>query len=1379
VARAAKQWRKGLLDVSRNNRLLYYRPTSTTVDLSEAAPPAMAELLAGNPVSLPRLFPDSPAQAKAGTALRKLAAKQQEAAEEFGVDIAYLALGMVTWTTNPAELEPASPVDETAAAQMLGEDTRRPAGPSEPNAPLLLRGLSITTRPGGTAIELRLTGEAQLNTVLLHVLAHQGVRVDEQELLEAGDDTGGDVTGLGEALAKAARDIPGFVVRDAALFGAFTYLKQPMVDDLDEVDALAASDLVAALANDHDALDSVRSLAGDVSATQVDYSPVDAEYLILDADASQSYVVNAALAGRNLVVQGPPGTGKSQTIANLIACLIADGRSVLFVAQKRAAITAVLDRLTTVGLGDLCLDLFAATSSRRYVADQLARVLDAQDEVRRPDTRRLHEQLTASRDQLVRHSDALDRPRAAGLSLLDCFSLAAGLPPGVRVPLRIPLDVSVGWPVGELDRLADAVNELASRGGLDPQREQRPGWSVNALTTSERVGAGNRALDAVRGRLLPDATDAFAVLARELGVPALDRPSDATTVLNELTELDRLLAAAPTLFCSADGSPSPVSDDDLELLLCATDKRYAKQRGRKPGFGDRRRARRRAAELVPEVTGQGLHELLRAAQTARMTWARGGYAGPPRVSATYPRAVGAVTALGAGLVQLGCFVQGVALAELAVSELVAFCDQLGGDRRRGELPRCHELEQQLGAAGAGGLLRWAREHPGAVGAAGELADLLRFAVVHAVIEDALSTDPALASTSGVELTDATTLFRDRDQQHLAANAHRVRRAAAERLAAMLNAHPEQHRLIKREAAKKRNVTAVRKLFGQAPEVLTVASPCWAMSPLQVSRLLPNRACFDVVVFDEASQVRPPDAIPALVRARQVVVAGDSRQLPPTDFFTKVLDGGDGDDDADGEDADVRAEHPDTAPRPPIARPAGGGPLTDGAESILAALDIALAGQSRRLLWHYRSRDERLIAVSNAHVYANSLTTFPTAAGDHVLRHEVVPPSPGVQGVTSPVAEVDKVVELALEHLREHPQRSLGIICFGVKHTTRVKDALDERLAAEPELLDAAEAHAEPLFVKNIERVQGDERDTIIVSVGYGRETDGRVRLFWGPLLRAGGERRLNVAISRARAQMTLVSSFAADDLTHDAHPSAGYQLMYRFFRFMASGGTDLGDDRARDATLNPFELDVRDRLTQAGLDVVPQWGVGRYRIDFAVRHPEHPGRFVLAVEADGAMYHSGHLARERDRLRQQLLEDRGWTFHRIWSTDWFNDADAEVTQVLDSYQFALQVDEIRQTLPDPTEDLSDVLEPGLEQIWDLPDAVRALPRPRFVPGLNIAGYDHPTLVRVVCWVRSDGVARTRDDELTLLMHELGFRRRGTNIVAALTRAQTDARCDQR
>ena len=256
--------------------------------------------------------------------------------------------------------------------------------------------------------------------------------------------------------------------------------------------------------------------------------------------------------------------------------------------------------------------------------------------------------------------------------------------------------------------------------------------------------------------------------------------------------------------------------------------------------------------------------------------------------------------------------------------------------------------------------------------------------------------------------------------------------------------------------------------------------------------------------------------------------------------------------------------------------------------------------------------------------------------------------------------------MIIDHARNHPGESLGVIAFGIRHANNIDETLRVRLRGlNEQSLDEffSEEAEERFFVKNIERVQGDERDVIILSVGYHKAANGTLPYRFGPINQPGGERRLNVAVTRARSRVHLVSSFSHHDMEPGHSQARGVELLRQYLEFAASGGSELGA-AVSDLPINPFELDVLHRLEDNGITVVPQYGVAGYRIDFACAHPEQPGRMVLAIEADGASYHSAHTARERDRLRQQVLEDKVWRFHRIWSTDWFRNREAEVTRAV-------------------------------------------------------------------------------------------------------------------
>jgi very-short-patch-repair endonuclease len=677
-------------------------------------------------------------------------------------------------------------------------------------------------------------------------------------------------------------------------------------------------------------------------------------------------------------------------------------------------------------------------------------------------------------------------------------------------------------------------------------------------------------------------------------------------------------------------------------------------------------------------------------------------------------------------------------------EIVALLDRLRSDTRTlSLLPELHRLRTSLETLGLGELLADLETRRLTVE---QSLQALRHAWLWSIIDHVRLTDTHIGTFSGEQHSRTQAEFQASDRHHIETTAQRVRRAAAERAVAIEEEQGQQGMLIRDQAARKRGHLAIRQLFAGAPEMLTALKPCWAMSPLVVSQLLPaDQPYFDVVVFDEASQVRPAEAIPAILRGKRLVVAGDERQLPPTAFFTGgSADGGDG-----------------TVDESMIGRVV----VDAGYESILEAL-LPYIGQ-RTLEWHYRSRDERLIAFSNAHLYDWSLTTFPGIHGPETIRHVHVPFQGGQHGNDdSSAGEVDEVVRLILEHAAQRPDESLGVIAMGIKHADRIEEAL-RRALHERDDLEAFfdENREERFFVKNLERVQGDERDAIILTVGYGKTPDGRMQYRFGPLNQEGGERRLNVAVTRAKSRMTVVSSFTSEDMDPDRCNARGAELLRLYLQYGESRGDKLDRHALESPKLNPFEIDVRDALTRAGIPLVCQLGCSGYRIDFAAKHPTQPGRMVLAIETDGASYHSGTTARDRDRLRQEHLENLGWRFHRIWSQDWFTNRDQEIERAVAAYHAAVAATDN----PDDTPPKGRATRPV-----EMPTGYQVPERP-FPPGLPpegspITSYTSDELRTVVAWVESDTLLRTTDQLLSDVMDVLGFQKRGTRIVAAITAA---------
>lgn len=463
-------------------------------------------------------------------------------------------------------------------------------------------------------------------------------------------------------------------------------------------------------------------------------------------------------------------------------------------------------------------------------------------------------------------------------------------------------------------------------------------------------------------------------------------------------------------------------------------------------------------------------------------------------------------------------------------------------------------------------------------------------------------------------------------------------------------------ILKREFNKQRKIMPLRRLFKLIPNLLTALKPCLMMSPLSVSIFLQaDGYSFDTVIFDEASQVCTEDAIGAIMRGKQVIIAGDSKQLPPTSFFAATLSDGDFDVDTDDDVFDD----------------------TGAYDSILEeAVNVI---PERTLKWHYRSRNEDLIAFSNAKIYNNELITFPSnmeKVPDNGVEYVYV--ENGVYdrgGKKHNLNEAKRVAGLVFEHIRKYPNRSLGVVTFSEAQQQAVDGAIRQlRLQNSQHEKFFSEDTEHPFFIKNLENVQGDERDTIIFSIGYAKDQNGVMYMNFGPLSRNGGHRRLNVAITRAKYNIKLVGSIHPTDIKTESTNSEGVKMLRQYIEFAINGSSVLQNELQFTNTVkvdSPFEEAVHDFLIKNGYNVITQVGCSGYRIDMAVKHPNFSGIFVLGIECDGATYHSARTARERDRLRQTVLEDIGWTIYRIWSTDWIKDSKTEGNKLLEAVKMAI------------------------------------------------------------------------------------------------------------
>jgi len=1342
VERAVERWKSDLIDLTARNRLLYMKDLQTgTLSFDDVEREPLMQLVAGKRVPLSRLIPRSLPKTSPVARLtpfedavrraRAITRVARSYEEERGVRTLFLACGLATWKSDRA--------------------TRPPA------APVLLVPIEIRARGASQQdFELSTLGDLEVNPTLLHLLkAEFRVEIDESELFAHADmdgaiDTPEELRLAFNWLSEQCAGVAGWAIGERFVLGNFWYAKLPMVRDLESsVDTLSSHDVAAALAGHAEARETVLARRTVPRSTHefVDELDPRAEFNVLDSDSSQSLSIARVLDGEDLVLKGPPGTGKSQTIANLICGAIGAGKRVLFVAEKRAAIEAVTKRLHAVGLGSLVLDLHQGAESRKWLAGQLGESL-AEIRMTQPASYETeHAQLVRARDALKLHASELHRKHSPwDVSIYDAQSevLRRGRP---EVAARLRGDDLEKVTAARLAELVDSLRDLVSLGGLSLRRKESP-WADAEVRSAEDVRAIAGELQEASGPLLGTIEGPLATASTAMGLPAPTTLADAERLLGLWA---RASAREKTFDAALYGHDlgemteglRPLAGSGVSRLVASmTSSRFRSARGLIQGHLKEHASSEPAA----------VFEELSAAADLQKAWSDLAASGSkPTAPDELEDLTASITAFREVLSRLGT-VTGKQLVEQPLDEIRQDLAALHADHATlTVLPDIHRARAELTSAGLASFLTEFEENQELLSdAEGELHRLWWLSLADELVMKS-SSSVSFAAFRGDRHEQTLDAFKELEHKHVASSAQRVRRVAAEFAVSTQDQFPEQAQLVRAQATRKRGHLPIRELFLKAPDVVTALRPCWVMSPLMVSQLIPSeRAHFDIVVFDEASQVRPVDALSSMIRGRQLVVAGDERQLPPTAFFDATASGSDEPATAEDEEVSEIGDY----------------------ESVLDVLMTLF--ETETLRWHYRSRDERLIGFSNREIYGSSLTTFPGAVDGDVLTHVLVDELPGAdEARVSPDAEVQRVVELVLDHAASRPAESLGVIALGIRHADAIEARLLAALADRPDLESFfSEDQEERFFVKNLERVQGDERDAIILAVGYGKNPDGALPHRFGPLNTAGGERRLNVAVSRAKRRMTVVSSFQASDVDPARSSATGVHLLRAFLEYAAAGGAV--NDAAGEGEVSELHHRIAGALGEAGYDVVVLAGTSADRLDLAVLDPDSSVP-IIAIEIDGPNYARRPSVRDRDRLRPEQLGRLGWQYVSSWSQDWYRDPDAAAARLVEQVKSAF---ERADALREAGESSGPV---GVEDT--VPSAVEGpTARPRLEPrmraekpdfrsgGPAITDWHHADLVAMAAWIETDGLLRTSDELQREMMQELGISRRGTRVAAALEAA---------
>lgn len=1302
VSDVVQRWRDELASLGGRDPLLSFRDLKVgTLDLAAAEPEPRRELLDGEPVLLSALFPHEPLRSSALRSARAIRDKARELFEERGIVASQLAVGIATWSN--------------------------PFVAHRPTAPVLLRTASFEACDAAeTDFRISVHDDATVNPVLMDALDRQvGLRFQPDDLRDHAGEL--KYATAVERLREFAPPhvVDGFSIAHRAVLATFAVEPLQLSRDVDDFgSALAQHNVVAALAGDEKARAAVRD----------QHSRAEPRYIAFDCDSRQAEAVAAAAGGGSLLVDAPPGTGRTQTMAAIVAELIGQGQRVLVVTPKRTSAVDLVARMQAVDLGECVLDVADHSDGEAVArvietARKLSEATPAGDGDRddvtataggasdRGESVEVDASASAVARRLDAYRDAVHRIREPwGISAYDALVTVAIAPERARSDVRMPADA-----LDRMDSMTDLraqMREYAELEGLTLTKEGSPWWGADVRSASAADALATTIIG-LRDTYIPQLRDAVTRAAVEVGLGAPSTIGECATLVDLLTSVEKTTATFG----------SGLWEEPLDELIAATGTRAqrSKESG-SPGLLARRKLRRRVYELAGAGKQQreNLYQRLVAARDQLSRWKEWSRDSKlPRTGEYLPKAVEAMTAVRRRLEVLAeANPRTHGYDELLFAEVLRRLNALAtNDRHLRALPRLIALERELSDAGLDPLLDQLRNRGVRPSRAEEIVEYVQLA---SLLDHWRSSDEDLREFGPTDHARLAEEFAAADHREIAAAPARIRDEHARRFRQAREKFEGQAGVLLGASADGRPRTP-RELVDTEPDIALAAVPCWVMSPLEVPGTLPPRRLFDVVVIDDAARLRVAETVPALARADHVIAMADAElALPP---FTTAVSPAPDPDEHEGPWADD----------PPV--------------SVVETLREFLPAAGLRS--QYRARDDRLVGFAARTTYAGRMSCLPAAWEPGRVTLELVEaPAGGDDPVDSSSAEVNRVVDLIIEHVRERPHESLGVITLGPRHAERLEAALRRALARAPEVAELLHPErTEAFFMKDVDRVAGDVRDAIILSLGYGRSVDGRILYRFGALGRPGGERRLASATTRARERLTVVSTFGADDLSPRRLTSAGSQALRDFLAHVEQGGRLPHEARttgAEAAGEDGLVEAIAARLRQAGAHVELSYGGrGVDGIPVAVRHPTRSGRFVLAVETDSPAGPARLSVRERARIRPALLGRLGWRVHQVLAEAWAADPDGEAKRLVQAYEDAVAAADAYDWAVAASEAdvaaMDDDAQPAEE-----PEAVR----PPLRPGWTVADYSGEELARLARWIEAGGPEQDIAEVVDLLAAEL-------------------------
>jgi len=1176
-------WERKLLDFSLRNNLINLRLGKRVLALNLPPQELENQMVRGESLPLKEEQTTLSSEAELLPVLKNLYRSSRSSLEENGANSLFLALGTLLWYETPKNEKPRK-------------------------APILL--LPVVMLRKGNNYQVRARDEETILNITLVELLKQQFKIDISRLNPLPQDENGlDINQIFSTIRQEIASLKGWEIQEESLLGLFSFNKFVMWNDIHtHADQLKENAIISSLMENRITWTDETPT---VDAREVDKQTEPARFAIpLDVDSSQLEAVIESGEGKSFILHGPPGTGKSQTITNMIANALYRGKRVLFVAEKRAALSVVQKRLSRIGLAPFCLELHSNKVTKTHFLAQMQQALDVLHLQSPENFESTSQQLFERRKQLIGYMEALHRPQASGHSLYDCITRYLSIE-GEEMPVDLKLLPTLNDE--QLNRLREKLTEIDTVIRFMGHPAVHPLHGLDLLQTSqESITRLKELLRTFQEQLYQyTALLFFAADKPELEVPAISWLPDWEPTAELMAEPLYQNILKPIQF------KWKTVENEWFLFKYFAKKKYLKK------------------------------------------WAEGCAAHVQNMENTYAA------------------LNEIARIEMpendAVNELPRNITRwnIYLDTRTKDWCQWILRKQEIEAMQLSPVIEYLTQEQKS---GQQTADAFCKGFYHQVALQAIDSDESLRLFNGILFEELIERYKSltAEFQELSKQELYCRLAARIPSLTIEAAASSEVGILKRNIANGGRGVSIRRIIDQIPTLLPKLCPCILMSPLSVAQYIDlDNDKFDIVIFDEASQMPTSEAVGAIARGKALVVVGDPKQMPPTSFFNSNQ--------VDEEEAEY-----------------------DDMESILDDC-ISLSIPSRYLTWHYRSKHESLIAFSNAEYYDGKLHTFPSV-DDRLKKVSLVKIDGTYDKGRSRCnqAEAEAIVQEVIRRLQspELSAYSIGIVSFSQVQQHLIEDILLDELAKHPTLEKKAFEGEEPIFVKNLENVQGDERDVILFSVGYGPDENGHVSMNFGPLNNQGGERRLNVAVSRSRTEMIVFSTLRAEQIDLRRSQAKGVEGLKKFLQFAEKGTQALPSLPATESENHNLVSLIAKELKQQGYQVDTQVGRSCFKIDLAILDPKQPDRYLLGILCDGKSYFRTRTTRDREIVQPNVLRSLNWNILRIWSVDWFENKEKVLERIRQTLVKLQQ--EKEKPAPEP---------PTAQQ----PQAEKTPPKPQEVP----------------------------------------------------------------